>query len=266
MNEMTPEERRKYRRAEFKRRFGQWWLVYATLLFTASLSFASGILLPMRPGDDGAVYISVSTILASIYYAVGFLATGEGAFYFWFDKLTDHDKDNTMQIAIAWVMMVTSIITSLVTALAAAGFIAYWLGIFEAFYVMPLWGQKWVVLAIPIFIVLHLVGGTVFRAVSDEAEYERAAKASIREAHNRIAKEKNEAKARYWEQNAQTLAQELGRLEAEEEIAAYAKRVEARRGIRMPVMASETRMTSIATGSIGEQRASVHSPTQAGEQ
>jgi uncharacterized Zn finger protein (UPF0148 family) len=228
-DKMTPEERRNYNKAEFKRKFGQWWLIYAALAFTAILSFTSGVLLPFRPTDGGQMVVTLGGIFAAVYYSLGFLATGEGAFYFWFDKLTDHDKDNTTQLIIAWAMMITSISTSLITALAAAGFIAYWLGVFEAFYVMPLWGQKWVVWAIPLFIVAHLVTGTIFKAVSDEAEYERDAKADIRRAKNTIAKEKNEAKANYWKNNAADLARQLGELEAQEEIANYSRRVQQQR-------------------------------------
>lgn len=220
-NGLSVSQRRAMKRAEFKRKFGNYWYIYVTLIGTATLSVISGLMLPFSPDKAGNIVVTVGGILAAVYYSIGFLTTGEGASYFWFDKLTDHDPDNGTQQVLAGAMLALAVATSLTTALAAGAFIAYWLGIFDQFYVMPTWAQKWVVWAIPTMWVIHFVAGTIFRAVSDEAEYEREAKARIRGAQNKVSKSKAEAKAEFWEQHAPTLARQLGEAEAQLELDNY---------------------------------------------
>lgn len=235
MNEksvLTPTQKRAMKRAEFQRKFGNYWYVYMTLIGTATLSVVSGLMLPFKPDETGNVIITFGGMMAAVYYSIGFLTTGEGASYFWFDKLTDHDQDNQTQKIVAGLMLTLAVITSLTTALAAGAFIAFWLGIFDQFYVMPTWAQKWVVWAIPTMWVAHFVAGTIFRAVSDEAEYEREAKSRIRVAQNKVSKAKSEAKADFWEQHAPQLARQLGEAEAQEELDNYQARLDEKRGNR----------------------------------
>lgn len=228
MSEITVTQKRAMKRAEFQRKFGQYWYIYIALLGTAGLSSVSGLLLPFRPDESGSIVLTVGGVFAAIYYTFGFLTTGEGATYFWFDKLTDHDPDNSTQKWIAGGMLSIAIITSLVTSMAAGAFIAFWLGLFSEFYIMPTWAQKWVVWAIPLMWVLHFVAGTVFRYVSEESEYEREANSIIREAKNQMTKEKEQAKANWWKEHAPELAQQLGEMEAQDELAAYKAKIDER--------------------------------------
>ena len=228
-NELSISQKRAMKRAEFMRRFGQYWYVYAALAGTATLSFVSGLLMPFQPDVNGNIVITFGGVLAAFYYSIGFLTTGEGASYFWFDKLTDQDPDNGIQKAAAILMLSVSVVTSFVTALAAGSFIAFYLGVFNEFFIMPGWAQKWVVFAIPTMWVLHFVAGTVFRYVSEESEYEREAKSIIREAQNQMVKSKARAKAEYWKQNAPDLANKLGKMEAQDELDAYSAKLEEKR-------------------------------------
>jgi len=225
MNELTPMQKRAFKREVFQQKIGQYWLVYVALIGTGIMSFTSGILLPFPPDENGVATITVGGIFAAIFYATGFLTTGELAANFWFDKLTDHDKDNRIQVGIGVTMLVVAIATLLTTSLAAGAFIAYWLGIMEQFAVLPIWAQKWVVWAIPALWVSHLVAGIAFKALSDEAEADRDARATIREARVSIAKQKAVAKAEFWKTNATTIAQQLGELEAQEEIERYSQKL-----------------------------------------
>lgn len=215
MSEMTPEQKRLYRKQEFKRKYARYWLVYLALIGTGILSAISGVLLPLQ--SDG-VKITFFTFLAGLYYAVGFLSNGEGATYFWFDKLVDHDKDNTTQQIIAGTMLAIAIATVLTTALASASFIAYAMGAFDKFQTVPAWAQEWIVKAIPIFWVLHFSSGILFRVLSDEAASERDANSIIRGIQLQITKDKANARAEYWKTHAPDMARQLGELEAADEI------------------------------------------------
>lgn len=228
-NELSITQKRAMKRAEFMRKFGKYWYIYMVLFGTAALSFTSGLLLPFKPDASGNPNITIGGLFAAIYYAVGFLTTGELAAYFWFDKLTDQDPDNGTQKVTAGLMLFAAVITSLVTALAAGTFIAYWLGIFNEFYVMPSWAQKWVVWAIPVLWVAHFVAGTIFRAVSEEAEYERDAKSIIRTVQNQMIRAKEQARSDYWKTNAPMLAQRMGEAEARDELAAYEAKIQERK-------------------------------------
>lgn len=217
MSELTPQQKRQIKKQEFKRKFQKYWLVYVALICTSILSAISGLMLPADTSENKFDW-SLIAIIAGFYYAVGFLSNGEGATYFWFDKLTDHDPDNAKQIWIASIMLGVSVLTIVITATAAASFLAYALGALSEFQIMPEWAQKWVVWSIPVLWVVNLTTGMVFRSVSDEAESERSANAKIRNIQQQINFKKADAKAEYWEKNAPDLAQRLGEMEAQEEI------------------------------------------------
>ena len=227
-NEMTVQEKRQYKRNEFKRKFGQYWLIYIALFGTGTLSSLSGLFLPFRPDAQGVVNITFWLALSSVYYIIGFLSTGEGAGYFWFDKLTDHDKDNTIQQWIAGIMLFVAIVTILITSLAGGAFIAYWLGALPQFQLLPTWAQKWVVWAIPALWVAHAVAGMAFKALSDEAEAERDAQGIIRDAQQKILRDKANAKAEFWKTKAPDVARQIGEMEAQDEIDNFAIKLTAR--------------------------------------
>lgn len=218
ISEMDPADKRRMNRIEFRRKYGKYWLVYIALLITGTLSATAGVLLPMQPDETGQVHVTLGVILSCIFYAVGFLATGEGASYYWFDKLTDHDPDNQPQVAISVLMLILSVLTSLTTAMAAGTFIAYLLGRLTAFDIMPLWAQNWVVYAIPALLAAHMVAGMAFKAISDEASADRKAKACVRKVQNDMARVQSEAYAKWYESHAPQQAKALGEMQAQKEL------------------------------------------------
>jgi hypothetical protein len=227
-NEMTPEQKRKFNRQEFQRKFGRFWLIYLALFGTGALSAISGFLLPAKVVNGDMQFTAVA-IIAGIFYAIGFLTNGEGAAYFWFDKLTDHDKDNTAQQWIAGVFLSVSVVTILVTSLAAGSFIAFAMGALTDFQVLPSWAQTWVVYAIPILWVAHFSAGTAFKSISDEAANERSANAIVRNVLQQITMDKAKARGDFWKSHAPNLARQLGEMEAQEEINDYTIKLESKR-------------------------------------
>lgn len=203
-----------FRKAEFNRRFMKYHIVYIALFGTGGLSLVTGLLLPFSTESNLGFVLWV----AGIYFAFGFVTNGEIAANFWFEKLTDHDKDNGKQFWIAVVSLGASVVVSLVTALAAAALIAYWLGIFPAFSGISEWSQVYIVDIIPIMWVYHAVAGFAFKALSDEAEAERTAKSIIREKEVELIEKKEQAKVDWWEQNAVAMYEEQGRKEAREHL------------------------------------------------
>lgn len=227
MTDMTPEQKRLYSKQEFKRKFGKYWLVYLALIGTGTLSGLSGFLLPAKVAG-GVITFSVVSVLAGLYYAIGFLSNGEGAAYFWFDKLTDHDEDNTLQVWIASIMLGLSVITIAITAVAAGSFIAFIMGALPDFQVMPAWAQKWIVWTVPVFWVAHFTAGVAFKTLSDEAANERTVNAKIRNITQQINTDKANARADYWTAHAPDLARQLGEMEAQEEIRQYSLKLESK--------------------------------------
>lgn len=203
-----------FRKAEFNRRFMKYHIVYIALFGTGALSMVTGFLLPFSTEGE----LGFSAWLAAAYFAFGFVTNGEIAANFWFEKLTDHDKDNGKQFAIAVFSLGASVIVSLVTALAASVLIAYWLGIFPAFTGIPDWAQVYIVDVIPVMWIYHAVAGFAFKGLSDEAEAERTAKAIIREKEIELIERKEQAKVDWWEQNAVSMYEEQGRKEAREHL------------------------------------------------
>ena len=222
--EMTSKQKKELDKAEFHRKFGRYWLIYFALGFTAVLSFTSGMLLPfMKPGVD--VLLTWGTGAAAAMYALGFLLSGEGAAYFWFERVTDQDPDNTQQKWTAGLMIALSVITSVTTALAASYIIAYWIGVFDTFTGIPAWAQKWIAISIPVMMATHVVAGIIFKSVSDEAYSEREANAKINQARNQMHEAKEQARASWWTANAPRIAQEMGEMEAEDELDALRAKI-----------------------------------------
>lgn len=246
--ELTPAQKRTHSKNEFNRKYGQHYIVYLALAFTAILSFVSGLVLPFTPDANGYISITFGGIVAALYYSIGFLTNGEASANYWFGKLTDHDKDNTLQQWIAGVMLAISIIVSLVTALAAAAQIAYLLGVLAEFQSMPAWAQEWVVWSIPSMWTMNAVSGMAFKAFGDEAAAERDANSTIRVARQRITTKKVEAKAKYWADHADTIAEELGRMEAEKELNDYAVKLQVKRQepIQTRAFATDTVVPTLA--------------------
>lgn len=262
MNELTPSEKRKETANRIYQKYGQYWLVYAALAFTATLSFFSGLILPFTPDKNGMVALTFGGILAAIYYSVGFVTNGEAAANYWFDKLTDHDKDNTPQKVIAWLMLVISVAVSLTTALAAAAEIAFLLGVLKEFQQFPSWAQEWIVWSIPTMWTINAVSGMAFKALSDEAENERAARARIRQAKAKITETRVNAKAKYWEDNAEGIARQLGEMEAQKEIEDFAIRLKTKNTSQVTPRAPQTAFASSTPDYIPEVK---ENPTQAAD-
>jgi hypothetical protein len=253
--EMTPEQKRIFNKNEFKRKYSRFWLIYLALFGTGVLSGISGILLPIQ--TETGLQITFWTVLAGFYYAIGFLTNGEGAAYFWFDKLVDHDKDNTTQQVIAVIMLAIAVATILTTALASASFIAYLMGALDQFKTIPAWAQTWIVSAIPIFWVANFVTGVLFKALSDESAAERDARSTVRNIQTEIVKQRENARADYWKEHAPRIAKELGELEAQEEIANMTIRLESKRssqpGRPMPATSLQPMAASAQAERIAEQ-------------
>lgn len=204
-------------RAEFNRKYGRYYIVYVALIGTGVLSGLTGILLPFSQGENNLQFLI--SFLAGLYFCIGFLTNGEIAANYWFGKLTDHDPDNRIQQWIAGISLSLSVIVSLVTALASSLLIAFWLGIFPEFSGVPDWAQVWIVDIIPVMWIYHAVCGMAFKAVSDEAQAERLSKSFIREKQNELFEAKEQAKVDWWKENAQSIYEDQGRLEAQEDVA-----------------------------------------------
>jgi hypothetical protein len=233
--ELTPAQKRKARLHDFNQRYGQYWLIYSALICTAALSFVSGMVLPFRPDDNGNVVLTFGGIALALYFGVGFVSNGEGAAGFWFEKLTDHDKDNNPQKWIAGIMLAASVIVSLVTSLAAAAQLAFLLGVLSEFQEIPVWAQDWIVWSIPTMWIANAVSGMAFKAVSDEADAEREANSIIREAKLEVKRARENARANYWKENATAIFTRLGELDAEDEINTHAARLNGRQPANKPL-------------------------------
>jgi hypothetical protein len=236
-NQMTSKQRKELGKKEFYRKFGRYWLLYGALIFTGILSFIGGLMLPfMKP--DVVVPLTWGTAGAGLFYALGFLLIGEGAANFWVDKVTDSDPDNNAQKWIAGLMIAVSVLVSASTALATSYIIAYWVGVFDAFLTIPVWAQKYIAIAVPVVMVANAVAAIVFKSVSDEAAAERDANATIRLAENEAREARATARANWVKANAPRLAQEMGEMEAENDLDALRAKIreeKAKRNNSQPV-------------------------------
>jgi uncharacterized membrane protein len=222
--EMTSKQKKELAKIDFNRKFGRYWLIYLALGFTAILSFIGGLMLPfMKP--DVNVPLTWGTAAAGLFYALGFIIIGEGAANFWFDKVTDQYPDNKAQKWIAGIMILASVLVSASTALATSYIIAYWVGVFDAFLTIPVWAQKYIAIAVPVMLVAHAVAGIAFKSVSDEAASERDSNGRIRQAQNDAAEARARAHADYVVANAPRLAQQMGEMEAENELDALRAKI-----------------------------------------
>jgi hypothetical protein len=234
---MTSKQRKELAKKEFYRKFGRYWLLYGALIFTGVLSFIGGLMLPfMKP--DVVVPLTWGTAGAGFFYALGFFFIGEGACFFWIERITDQDPDNTAQKITAWIMIVLSVLVSASTALATSYIIAYWVGVFDAFLTIPVWAQKYIAIAVPVVMVANAVAAIVFKSVSDEAAAERDANATIRLAENEAREARATARANWVKANAPRLAQEMGEMEAENDLDALRAKIreeKAKRNNSQPV-------------------------------
>lgn len=233
MNEqqMTSKQKKQMQAEEFKRKYSRYWMIYWGLFFTAALSFLCGVVLPFMR-EDIDVPLNWGTAMISAYFALGFLTIGEGAFNFWFDKVTDSDPDNGGQKWIAAVMIALSAIVSLSTALATSYIIVWYIRIFDTFLKIPPWAQKYIAIAIPVVIVANVVAGVAFKWISDEAFSERETNSRIREAKNKAIQAQAEARARYIEANAPILARQMGEIEAQDQLDALQAQINEKRSKR----------------------------------
>lgn len=223
-NEMTAKQKKELKKKEHYEKFGRYWLVYTALIFTSVLSFVGGLMLPfMKP--DVIVPLTWATAAAGFFYALGFFFIGEGACFFWIEKITDQDPDNTGQQITAWLMIALSVVISAATALATSYIIAYWVGVFDAFLTIPVWAQKYIAIIIPVAMVGNAVAGIIFKAISDEAFAEREANATIRRAENEAREARATARANWVKTNAPRLAQEMGEMEAENDLDALRAKI-----------------------------------------
>jgi hypothetical protein len=214
--EMTSEQKKSIRKQN-NRNFRRFWVIYVGLFGTALLSFVSGLILPFMR-NDVVVPLTWGTAFVALYYGCGFLVNGELMANFWFGKITDQDPDNTIQKIIAWGMLAVSIIIISATCISAADMIAFWVGVFNQFYQIPIWVQKYVVYAIPVMLVSNVVMAMLFRGISDEAIAEREAMARINQAMSNAAEAEAKAEADYIIANAPALARERGQLKAAAQI------------------------------------------------
>jgi hypothetical protein len=231
ITEMTSKQKKKLQAEDFKRKYSRYWMVYWGLFFTAALSFICGVVLPFMR-EDIDVKLTWGTGMIAAFYALGFLTIGEGAFNFWFDKVVDSDPDNETQKKIAAVMIVTSALVSLSTALATSYIVAWYIKVFDAFLKIPAWAQKYIAIAIPVMVVVNVVAGVWFKWVSDEAFSERETNAKIREAQNNAIQAQAKARADYIAANAPLLARQMGQIEAQDDLDALQAQINEKRSKR----------------------------------
>ena len=172
--------------------FKQWWLLYVGVAIIALLSMFAGAYLGLAPNNQGVVYWSttfelVTKVFFAIFYMVMFFVTAEAAFLFWLDKLILHDVDDKQnsvntQVVTAWIMLVISLITMIVTAVAAAEILAAWRHAFSGEAQFPAWAQGWIIEWIPGLIIFHIIAATIYKQSTEEARLERYRKTRMREA------------------------------------------------------------------------------------
>lgn len=172
--------------------FKTWWLLYIGVGLIALLSIFAGAYIGMSPEADGQILVKdgwdlLGKIVFSLFYMVMFFGTAEAAFLFWLDKLLVHDVDEKQQSIrtqtwTAWPMLGISLLTMIVTSVAASEILAAWRKSFNGTAAYPAWTQGWILQFIPGLIILHIIMATLYRQSTEEARLERWRRAKMRSA------------------------------------------------------------------------------------
>jgi len=172
--------------------FKQWWFLYVGVAVIALLTLFAGAYLGMSPNANGMILFkdnwdAAGKILFSIFYMVMFFITAEAAFLFWLDKLILHDVDDKQesvrtQLWSAWGMLALSLLTMIITSIAASQILAAWRHSFGGSAIFPAWTQGWILEAIPFLVIVHIICATLYKSSTKEAQLERWRKSQIRSA------------------------------------------------------------------------------------
>lgn len=196
--------------------FKKFWLLYVALFGTGILSAFAGIYLGLSPDEKGYFDMSITNVGFALYYAIGFLATAEGATLFWETKYVYHDVDkdgkkNKFQVNTAAIALGVSIIAVIITGLAAADFLAVWRGKLDTFVSIPGWAQGWVVWAIPVLFVFHAVSAIAYWYNSAEAALDRWKTQNQRQTQANMAQVEADAWIEEYKRISPELAKQKGR-------------------------------------------------------
>lgn len=195
--------------------FKKFWLLYVALFGTGILSAFAGVYLGLSPDENGDFVLNVTNVAFALYYALGFLATAEGATLFWETKYVYHDVDkngktNNWQIRTAATALGVSIFAVVITGLAAADFLAVWRGNLTAFNSIQTWAQGWVVWAIPVLFVFHAVCAIIYWYNSAEAALDRWKSQSRRQTQSAMAQVEADAWMDEYKRISPQLAKQKG--------------------------------------------------------
>jgi hypothetical protein len=176
---------------------------------SALLTSLMGLFIGINPQLDaggnlslfGGVYgwgAQIMGILFGVLYAITFPIIGEWASYYWYRKGALRDENNVKQAITSYTMLTVAFGFMITTAVAASYILASLLHTFEAFYVIPVWAQKWTILIIPIALALHAGSNMYYDHVSEYArerrELERGLQTAQLEAENRMREARINAK------------------------------------------------------------------------
>lgn len=171
--------------------FRQWWLLYIGVGIIAILSMFAGAYLGLSPNEAGEVVFDntfdmVTKIVFAVFYMVMFFITAEAAFLFWLDKLILHDTDDhqnsvSIQVYTAWTMLAVSLLTMIITAVAASEILVAWRQAFNDGVQFPQWTQGWIIDWIPALIIVHIIASTLYKQSTEEARLERYRRTKMRE-------------------------------------------------------------------------------------
>jgi len=195
--------------------FKKFWLLYVALFGTGILSAFAGVYLGLAPDENGYFVLNITNVGFALYYALGFLATAEGATLFWETKYVYHDVDkdgkkNDWQTNTAAIALGVSIFAVIVTGLAAADFLAVWRGNLTAFNSIQVWAQGWVVWAIPVLFVFHAVCAIIYWYNSAEAALDRWKNQNRRQTQSAMAQVEADAWMDEYKRISPQLAKQKG--------------------------------------------------------
>lgn len=202
----------------------QWWLLYIGVGIIAFLSMFAGAYLGLSPDKYGVVsftdtFDKITKIFFAVFYMVMFFVTAEAAFLFWLDKLILHDVDDKQssvqtQVWTAWGMLAISLLTMVITSVAAAEILAAWRKAFSGGATFPEWAQGWIIEWIPALIIVHIIFATIYKQSTEEARLERYRKTKMREARINALDEGTTAYIAEYERIAPQAAREAYRSKA----------------------------------------------------